>query len=190
MLRYGLHDSVSSSMSVGVRIAPLTLFFPFNRLLRDSMVRPTGSGGGGGASGARESALVTEGVSGGGIEVRPNAPGVAVLAATAGREDDTSSEGGIGTRPFKVGSSSAAGSPSWSESIRAEVGVFLTGFLDFAGVDLSLALPSAAFRGSAAGSGSFFGDTSMRYSGWCSDNTQRRRPRCTPRSPARYIGAS
>jgi hypothetical protein len=184
MLRYGLQDSVSSSISLGVMIAPLTLFFPFNRLLRELMVRPAGRGGGGGASGARESILVTEGVrGGGGLEGRPTGPGVAVLAAAAGREDNASS-GGVGTRlrrPFKVGSSSAAGSPSWSESISAEVGAPLASFLDFAGV----ALLPLAFRLSAAGAGGFFGDTSMRNSGSCSDRTHRRRPRCTPRSPAK-----
>ena len=77
------------------------------------MVRPAGRGGGGGASGARESTLVTEGVSGGGgIKGMPSGAGVVVVA---GREGFTSSEGSVGTRlrwPFKVGSSSAAGSPS------------------------------------------------------------------------------
>ena len=186
------HDCASAS-NLGISIdqtlikaysTHLTLFFffPFKRLLRELMVRPAGRGGGGGASDARESTRVTEGVSGGGLEGRPRGPGVAVLV---GREDDTSSGAVCGTRlrrPFKVGSSSAAGSPSWSESTSAEVGVVLASFLDFAGVDL---LPSA-FCGPAAGSGSFFGDTLRRNSGSCSDNTHRRRPRCTPRSPARF----
>ena len=164
---------------IKARVTYLTLFFPFNRLLREAMVRPVGRGGGGGASGARESTWVTEGVSGGGLEGRPRGPGVAVLAATAGREDDASSGGGVGTRPFKVGSSSAASSASWSESISSEVGAPLAIFLDFADVDLP------PFFLSAMGAGGFFGDTSMRNSGWWSDRTHRRRPRCTPRSPAK-----
>lgn len=57
-------------------------FFPSSLLLREAAVRPAGRGGGSGASGARESAWVTEGVSGGGIDGRPREPGV--RAAPAG----------------------------------------------------------------------------------------------------------
>lgn len=177
------NQSISAhQIPIKTRVTYLTLFFPFNRLWREAMVRPAGRGGGSGASGARESTWVTEGVSGGGgLEGRPRGPGVAVLAAAAGREDDASSGGGVGTRlrrPFNVGSSSAASSASWSESISAEVGAPLASFLDFAGVDLPFFL-------SAMGAGGFFGETSMRNSGRCSDRTHRRRPRCTPRSPTR-----
>jgi hypothetical protein len=58
-------------------------FFPSNLLLREAIVRPAGSGGGGGASGARARTRITDGVSGGGIDGRPRAPGVPVRAVAA-----------------------------------------------------------------------------------------------------------
>ena len=156
-----------------------------------------------------------DGVRGDGIDGRPSAPGVgpaatsvsrrrgvprtSKLVATAGRTEDASGAGRVGARPRRLllvapaspfellGSSSASGSASWSESTaaaEAETALALfpvTGFVDF---DLGLDLPSAVC-GSAVGSGSFFGDVSMRYSGWCSDSIQRSTPRCTPRSPSK-----
>jgi hypothetical protein len=56
-------------------------FFLSNLLLREAIVRPAGSGGGGGASGAGARTRVTDGVSGGGIDGRPRAPGVRAAAA-------------------------------------------------------------------------------------------------------------
>jgi hypothetical protein len=135
-------------------------------------------------------------VSGGGIDGRPRAPGevrpatgfssrrrgvpgISALWETAGRTDDASSLAeASGRPPFKLGSSSASGSTSLSESISAGAEIPLD-FLPDLGLALALAL-----RGSALGSGSFSGDISIRYSGWWSESTQRRRPRCTPRSPA------
>jgi hypothetical protein len=55
-------------------------FLLSNLLLREAIVRPAGSGGGGGASGAGARTRVTDGVSGGGIEGRPKAPGVRAAA--------------------------------------------------------------------------------------------------------------
>jgi len=102
MLRYGLHDSVRASISGGVKIAPLSnvicqpkpyldyatgfvthfiFFFLSNLPLREAIVRPAGSGGGCGASGARARSRVTDGVNGGGIDGRPRAPGVPARAA-------------------------------------------------------------------------------------------------------------
>jgi hypothetical protein len=192
----------------------LIFFFPSKRLLREATVRPAGRGRGDGASGARERTWVTDGVSGGGIEGRPRAPGVEpaattfvsrrrgvpstsdLVAAMAGMTDDASGVGKVEARsrrllaivlagPFKLGSSSASGSASWSESMSAEVETPLLAFFPgFAGFGLGLDL-SEAFWGSSVGSGSFLGDISMRNSGWCSDNIQRSRPRCTPRSPAK-----
>ena len=169
-------------------------FFPSNLLLREATVRPVGRGGGGGASGARASTWVTDGVSGGGIDGRPRAPGVTAAAAefflprrrgvpstsdlvveTAGRTDVASSGGNVGAcsrrrvavaseGPFKLGSSSASCSASWSESISLEAETPLPFFLDLLGFGFDLGL-SSAFRGSSLGSGSFFGDISIRYSG-------------------------
>lgn len=137
MLRYGLHGSVKASISEGVKIAPLCsistiksmpnldyatgfvthfiFFFVSNLLLREAIVRPAGSGGGGGASGAGARIRVTDGVSGGGIDGRPRAPGVKAAAVllslprrrgvpntsdlvlgTEGMTDVASWEGGIG----------------------------------------------------------------------------------------------
>jgi hypothetical protein len=94
-----------------------------------------------------------------------------------GRTDDASSlRGGVrapseprladasGLFPFKLGSSSAPGSTSWSESISVAAAETPLDFLpDLVGLGLGL---SAAFRGSWVGSGSFLGDISIRYSGW------------------------
>jgi len=193
MLRYGLHDSVSASISDGVKMAPFILFFPPSRLLSDVTVRPAGSGGGGACMRVRT--RVTDGVSGGGIDGRPSAPGAGavVLAAEAtGRTIDAAFAFPSG-RPFRLGSSSAApSSTSWSESVSilSEAETPLTLSPDSAKFDLGLDLRlgvdlSSAFRGSSEGPGSFFGDISIRNSGWCCESTQRRRPRCTPRSPAR-----
>lgn len=160
----------------------LIFFFPSNRLLREATVRPAGRGGGGAASGARERTWVIDGVSGDGIDGRPSAPGVgpaatsvsrrrgvprtSKLVATAGRTEDASGAGRVGARPRRLllvapaspfellGSSSASGSASWSEStaaVEAETALALfleTGFVDF---DLGLDLPSAVC-GSAVGS--------------------------------------
>ena len=55
-------------------------------------------------------------------------------------------------------------------------------FLDLVGFGFEFDLGlSSASRASSVG---FFGESSILYSGWWSDSTQRRRPRCTPRSPA------
>jgi len=62
-------------------ITHFTFCFPSNLLLREATVRPAESGGGGGASGTRARTRVTDGVSGGGIDGRPRAPGVPVRAA-------------------------------------------------------------------------------------------------------------
>lgn len=119
---------------------------------------------------------------------RRGVPSISALWETAGRIDDASSPASRSKRrlaeasgrpPFKLGSSSASASTSLSESISVEAEIPLD-FLPDLGLGLSLAL-----RGSALGSGSFSGDISIRYSGWWSESTQRRRPRCTPRSPAK-----
>ena len=194
-------------------VTHLTFFFPSNLLLRAAIVRPAGSGGGGGASGARARTRVTDGVSGDGIDGRPRVPDMPVRAdavflslsrrrgvpntsdlvvETEGRTDVTSWVGlaavasGI---PFRLGSSSASISTSWSESmISLEVDtppLALAFFLDLVGFGFEFDLDlSSAFRESSVESGRFFGDIPILYSGWWSDTIQRRRPRCTPMSPA------
>jgi len=152
-------------------------------------VRPAGRGGGV-TSGARERTWVTDGVSGGGIDGRPSAPGVARAAVgfllrrrgvpstsvllveeTAGRIDDASSSwvGCVGARskrrpadasvrdPFKLGSSSAPGSTSWSESISVGTETPLDFFLDLADLGLGLDF-SLAFPESSVAPRSFLGD--------------------------------
>jgi hypothetical protein len=151
-------------------------------------VRPTGRGGGV-TPGARKRTWVTDGVSGGGIDGRPKALGVAravagfllrrsgvpstsvpLLERTAGRADDASSWSGcVGARskgrledasvwgPLKLGSSSAPGSTSWSESISVGTEMPSDFCLDLADLGLSLDF-SSAFLGSSVGSGSFLGD--------------------------------
>lgn len=135
-------------------------FFPSNLLLREATVRPAGSGGGGGASGARARTRVTDGVSGSGVNGRPSAPDGPVRTASC--------------------------STSWFVSmisLEAETPpLALAFFLDLVGFDFEFDLGlSSDFSRSSVG---FFGDRPIVYSGWWSDSTQRRRPRCTPRSPA------
>lgn len=135
-------------------------FFPSNLLLREAIVRPAGSGGGGRASGGRARTRVTDGVSGSGVDGRPRAPDGPVRTASC--------------------------STSWFVSmISLEIErplLALAFFLDLMGFDFGfdLCLPLDS-SGSSLG---FFGDRPIPYSGWWSDSTQRRRPRCTPRSPA------
>jgi hypothetical protein len=167
----------------------LIFFFPSNRLRREATVRPAGRGGGA-TSGARERTWVTDGVSGGGLDGRPRALGVAravveflprrrgvasasglLAEETAGRTDDASSWFGcVGARskrrladapvwgPFRLGSSSAPGSPSWSESISVGTERPLDFFPDLADLGLSLDFCSA-FPGSLVEPGGFCGDT-------------------------------
>ncbi len=85
--------------------------------------------------------------------------------------------------PFKLGSWETSCSTSWS--LEAETPpLALAPVLDLAGFGFEFEGLSSALRGSSVGSGSFFGDNPILYSGWWSDSIQRRRPRCTPRSPA------
>ena len=150
-------------------------------------MRPVGRGGGA-TSGARERTWVTDGVSGGGLNGRPRALGVAravveflprrrgvprtpglLAEKIAGRTDDASSWFGcVGARskrrptdaslrdPFKLGSSSAPGSTSWSESISVGTERPLDFFPDLAALGLSLDFCSA-FPGLVE-PGGFFGD--------------------------------
>ena len=57
------------------------IFFLLSNLFLRSDRQPAGSGGGGGASGAGVRTRATDGVSGGGIDGRPKAPGVRAAAA-------------------------------------------------------------------------------------------------------------
>jgi hypothetical protein len=63
------------------QVTHFIFFLLSNLLLREETVRPAGSGGGGGASGPGARIRVTDGVSGGGIDGRPRAPGVRAAAA-------------------------------------------------------------------------------------------------------------